>query len=61
MSEEFRPLPWDFQRCAPIPIAENLCTTCPRWADHPEQTFGPRTPVASATPGGEGCAMKEKK
>jgi len=48
-------LAFDCQRCRPTQVAEK-CKTCARWADHPEQVWGPRTPVAPATPDGEGCS-----
>lgn len=55
-----KPLPWDFQRCEPVK-EHWICHQCPRWFHHPEQTFGPRTPIGMARPGGSGCDMKDKK
>lgn len=57
---DFRPLPWDFQRCEPV-REHWICHQCVRWFHHPEQTFGPRTPISMARPGGSGCDMKDKK
>ena len=53
---DFRPLPWDFQRCEPVK-EHWICHQCPRWFHHPEQTFGPRTPISMARPGGNGCDL----
>ena len=36
-------LPYDYSRCRPD-IADHHCRNCQRWADHPDQTWGERTP-----------------
>ena len=54
MSEEFKPLPLDFDRCKPLSESET-CNTCQRWADHPNQTWGPRTSVSVRHPFGKTC------
>ena len=59
MTDQFKPLPWDFQRCAPYPFAADKCKTCSRWAYHPEQTWGPRTPFSADNPGT--CGVEEPK
>ena len=38
------PLPLDVARCHPI-HADLWCKQCRRYADHPDQTWGPRTPA----------------
>lgn len=37
-------LPFDFARCRPYK-PDNFCLNCKRYSDHPDQTYGPRTPV----------------
>ena len=57
---EFKPLPFDYERCDPRPYTEEICKTCERWASHPQQTFGERTSINQYLPGKPGC-HKEKK
>ena len=40
------PLPLDYARCAPDE-PDNYCKNCKRWAEHPEQTWGERTPCVN--------------
>lgn len=42
------PLPFDCCRCRPQEPDHN-CRNCKRWADHPEQTWGPRTASVATT------------
>lgn len=50
-----RTLPFDCYRCEPAQTADK-CTECLRWTFMPEQTFGPRTPIAfGCVPDGKGC------
>lgn len=37
-------LPFDYERCQPD-LPDAFCRNCKRWADHPKQTWGERTPV----------------
>lgn len=37
-------LPYDYTRCQPE-LASEQCQNCARYADHPDQTWGPRTPI----------------
>ena len=52
------PLPFDHARCMPYEEPAEKCKTCPRWSDHPEQTWGPRTPLNERNP--ETCGENEK-
>jgi hypothetical protein len=36
-------LPFDYSRCKPD-LPDAFCRNCKRWADHPNQTWGERTP-----------------
>lgn len=36
-------LPYDYARCKPE-LADTKCLDCMRFADHPDQTWGPMTP-----------------
>ena len=36
-------LPYDYSRCQPE-LATDKCQDCARYADHPDQTWGPYTP-----------------
>lgn len=48
-------LPFDDARCKPV-ILDVWCSNCKRWADHPKQTWGERTPQFSAlSPHSESC------
>lgn len=39
-------LPFDYARCKPVrPDAQ--CESCARWAEHPQQIWGARTPVVA--------------
>lgn len=50
------PLALDMARCHPI-HADVWCQQCKRWADHPFQTWGPRTPAWNASgPEDQNCA-----
>lgn len=39
-------LPFDDSRCNPVIIGSS-CLDCKRWANHPNQTWGERTPQFS--------------
>lgn len=48
-------LPYDYARCDPDRPNED-CDNCKRYANHPDQTWGPRTPVKMALlPHSESC------
>ena len=53
-------LPYDCYRCRPNePSAK--CHECLRWADLPQQSWGPRTAVVFVIgPGDAGCVFIEK-
>ena len=61
-----KPLPFDYARCSPE-APDNYCKNCKRWAAHPEQTWGERTPnVATTNSRDEACiyipiSLMEKK
>lgn len=40
-------LPYDYARCMAI-LPDHNCKQCQRWAKHPDQTWGQRTPVYEA-------------
>lgn len=49
-------LPYDYRRCQPD-LPDSNCKQCQRWAKHPDQTWGPRTPFYTcASSGDENCA-----
>jgi hypothetical protein len=50
------PLPHDYTRCQPE-LPGQQCDKCRRYARHPMQTWGPRTPVLHGVeaPGEAGC------
>jgi len=52
---KFVPLPFDSFRCRPQPGPAGKCRVCARWADHPEQAWGNRTPLESADPNEPRC------
>jgi hypothetical protein len=52
---KFVPLPFDYFRCRPQPGPAAKCRICARWADHPEQAWGNRTPMESADPNEPRC------
>ena len=41
-----RTLPYDYHRCQ-ARQPDDKCRECLRWADLPEQTWGPRTPCVA--------------
>lgn len=48
-------LPYDYARCKPE-ISDIKCLDCQRYADHPDQTWGARTPVTHiVSPSHETC------
>lgn len=48
-------LPFDYSRCNPVTIG-SFCLHCKRWAKHPNQTWGERTPQSSVDgPNSEDC------
>jgi len=50
------PLPFDYSRCHPAK-ADTWCKQCRRWANHPNQTWGDRTPAYQcAGSDSESCA-----
>jgi hypothetical protein len=40
-------LPYDYSRCKPE-LVDTYCKNCKRWADHPDKTWGERTPFNTA-------------
>jgi len=40
-------LPYDYARCKAA-LPDMNCKSCQRWTDHPDQTWGPRTPQHEA-------------
>lgn len=55
-----RTLPWDCHRCKPSEPGER-CQQCLRWADLPQQSWGPRTAVVFVIgPGETGCSFVPK-
>jgi len=36
-------LPYDYARCN-VTLPDHNCKRCQRWANHEDQTWGPRTP-----------------
>lgn len=51
------PLPFDFYRCDPFPVPATKCHQCPRWAAHPQQTWGERTATMVQDP--KTCGVPE--
>lgn len=48
-------LPFDVARCDPF-YKDAYCRNCKRWSDHPNQTWGDRTPQSSVdSSSDEGC------
>lgn len=47
-------LAFDCQRCE-VQVPTELCANCKRWAAHPQQTWGPRTPYTSRETSGDHC------
>lgn len=39
-------LPFDVTRCSPLNV-DAFCRNCKRWSNHPNQTWGERTPQSS--------------
>ncbi len=55
------PLPYDYARCSPV-FSGPECTNCARWVQHPQQVWGPRTPLTTCDfSGDESCRRIEIK